>query len=107
MDEASLIWIRNLSGKAIPMATEREYIACLERTPNSIVVWEPSKSLKGELFGPGHEPFEYRELAETVRRLYEPDAQFGPIEVWRRRFTAAESGSPRTDRDTRESKPDV
>jgi hypothetical protein len=90
IDEASLVWIRNLSGKAIPMTTEREYIPYLERTPNSIVVWEPSKSLKGEYFGPRREPFEYRELAETVRRLYEPEARFGPIEVWRRRSAAAE-----------------
>src|SRR5262249_53984517 len=33
VDTASLVWIRHLSAKTIPMGTEREYIPCLERTP--------------------------------------------------------------------------
>jgi len=90
VDQPSLIWIRHFSSKPIPLGTEREYITCLERTPNSVVVWEPSKSLKGRLFpDAGGGPFEYRELAATIRRLYEPEARFGPIEVWRRKSDTA------------------
>jgi hypothetical protein len=91
MDTPSLVWIRHHEGKPIPLGTEREYIACLERTPSSVVLWEPSKPLKGKHYGARDgEPFEYRELAATIRRLYEPEARFGPIEVWRRRSAAAQ-----------------
>jgi hypothetical protein len=91
VDTPSLIWIRHFEGKPVPLGTEREYIACLERTPSSVVLWEPSKSLKGKHYSIlGEEPFEYRELAATIRRLYEPEARFGPIEVWRRRSAAAQ-----------------
>jgi hypothetical protein len=51
----------------------------LERTPNSIVVWDPEK------------PFVYPKLhrldtmTPVIKRLYEPHARFGSIEIWRRR----------------------
>jgi hypothetical protein len=62
------------------IAPEYEH-ACavaLERTPDSVVVWVP-----------GEDPVSWGgplpELEAAVRRLYVPDAQFGAIEVWRRR----------------------
>jgi len=90
VDAPSLVWFRLCANKPVPLATEREYISCLERTPNSLVVWEPSEPLKGHVYpNAGEGPFDFSELAATIRKLYEPEARFGPIEVWRRKGEAA------------------
>jgi hypothetical protein len=55
-------------------ADEPRFIEALERTPDSVVVWDQAYKDKAP-----------ESLAATVRRLYEPKARFGDIEVWSRK----------------------
>jgi hypothetical protein len=55
---------------------DSEFARELEATPNSVVVWSPD-----ELGAPR---LELPHLRACIRRLYRPEARFGPIEVWRR-----------------------
>ena len=89
VDVPSLVWYRLCANKPVPLATEQEYITCLERTPDSVVVWEPSQPLTGHVYpNAGEGPFDFSKLAATIRRLYEPEARFGTLEVWRRQVKA-------------------
>jgi len=65
------------------------YIRSLERTPDSVVAWAPVE--KGQVSDLTHaaSPFQLGRLASAIERLYEPEAWFGSIEVWRRKDTAA------------------
>lgn len=56
---------------------EEAFVRALERTPDSVVVWVPEYQDS------------YPQLAGAVRRLYEFEARFGKIEVWRRKRGAA------------------
>jgi hypothetical protein len=51
---------------------EARYVAALERTPDSVVVWNPA-----------HGNAKFPLLYQAVRRLYRPEARFGSLEVWR------------------------
>ena len=59
-------------------AWEQTLARQLEQTPNSVVVWNPSRS-RNRLGA--FEP--------VVLQYYEPEAQFGEIEVWRRKSGSA------------------
>ncbi|MBX6312941.1 MAG: hypothetical protein IRY99_08515 [Isosphaeraceae bacterium] len=57
---------------------EGRYAEALERTPDTIVVWDP------------HEDFidgfmKCKRVTQAVRRSYQPEIRFGNIEVWRRK----------------------
>jgi hypothetical protein len=65
---------------------EVRFIAALEREPDSIVVWDPSEEGKTRLDFRS----ELAGLTAAIRRLYEPSARFGRIEVWTRRSAARE-----------------
>lgn len=57
---------------------EPRFAKALEDEPDSVVVWSPGE--------PGPDPsFRIDRIESTIRRLYEPDARFGAIEVWRRK----------------------
>jgi hypothetical protein len=51
----------------------------LERTPDSVVIWWPE-----EFAGSA-----YRRLEVVIRNRYEPDAEFGIFQVWRRKTTSS------------------
>jgi len=72
----SMAWLRMLCPEQ-----EGDFAKDLEQTPNSVVVWIPDE------IGPDPE-FKIDQLTAVVRRLYEPEARFGEIEVWRRKGTA-------------------
>jgi hypothetical protein len=60
---------------------EAHFAQALEGEPDSVVVWSPGEA--------GPDPSFKIELIESaIRRLYEPDARFGSIEVWRRKAPA-------------------
>ncbi len=57
---------------------EGDYVAALERSRDSVVVWVPNEfGFDARL----HLPV----LAAAVHRFYRPEARFGSLEVWRRR----------------------
>jgi hypothetical protein len=51
---------------------EARYVEALERTPDSVVVWNPR-----------HGNPRFPLLVKAVRRLYRPEVRFGSLEVWR------------------------
>lgn len=60
---------------------EERFAKSLEAEPDSVVVWSPGE--------PGPDPtFRIDRIESTIRRLYEPDARFGVIEVWRRKASS-------------------
>jgi hypothetical protein len=61
-------------------AWEARYVEQLTQATQSVVVWIPSESASESM--PGGE---LRLLSRAIRDLYEPEAQFGQIEVWRRK----------------------
>lgn len=62
------------------------FAEALEAAPDSVVVWTPTDA--------GPDPsFEIDRLRSAIRRLYEPDARFGIIEVWRRKASATPGAS--------------
>jgi hypothetical protein len=67
---------------------DAEFAASLERSVDSVVVWDPS--------APNPEPrLRLPRLTDTIRRLYRPEARFGSIEIWRRIPAASPGGVPR------------
>jgi hypothetical protein len=65
---------------------ESRFARALEREPDSVVVWSPGEA--------GPDPsFRIDRIESTIRRLYEPDARFGVIEVWRRKPSPAHGTS--------------
>jgi hypothetical protein len=59
-------------------ADEPVFADALQRAVDSVVVWSPS-----EIRRSGNPPLP--QIFSTVHEYYEPDRQFGEIEVWRRR----------------------
>ncbi len=71
--ESGLIWIWS-----VDPTQEDAFVKALERSPaGTVVVWSP-----------GTPTFDKRlqipKLSEAVRRMFRPEARFGPIEVWRK-----------------------
>jgi hypothetical protein len=65
---------------------DAEFARALEEAPDSVVVWVSDEE--------GVEPrMQLPRLVETIRRLYEPEARFDNIEVWRRKQPARHSES--------------
>jgi hypothetical protein len=60
---------------------EGEFARRLESEPDSVVVWAPSEIGHNHRY---NRDFDLPLLEPTIRRLYEPAARFGAIEVWRR-----------------------
>lgn len=60
---------------------EAEFARRLEREPDSVVVWAPSEIGHNRR---ANRDFHLPLLEPVIRRLYEPEARFGAIEVWRR-----------------------
>lgn len=60
---------------------EAEFAVRLEREPDSVVVWAPSEIGHNRR---ANRDFDLPLLEPVIRRLYEPEARFGAIEVWRR-----------------------
>ncbi|MBX6312804.1 MAG: hypothetical protein IRY99_07800 [Isosphaeraceae bacterium] len=84
----SVAWLRMVNAKDEP-----KFVEALKKCPDSVVVWAPvEKYLK---------PFGTRLalLTPVIEELYEPEARFGKIEVWKRKPAAAavnrEAGAPR------------
>jgi hypothetical protein len=62
------------------------FAKALEDQPDSLVVWSPGEA--------GPDPsFKIDLIESTIRRLYEHDARFGAIEVWRRKGSPAHGPS--------------
>lgn len=61
---------------------EAAFATKLEETPDSVVVWSPRELGFNPRFG---RSFDLPFLEPVIRRHYEPDRQFGTIEVWRRK----------------------
>jgi hypothetical protein len=82
VEAPSLVWL-----VMTRIHSEADFASLLERTPDSVVVWAPSEN--GELLKrsgyAGGGTIDLKELTGIVRRLYEPEARFGKIEVWRRK----------------------
>ena len=77
----SIAWLRMVNPGDEPAFAES-----LEKAGDSVVVWSP-----GEV---GPDPlFQIPRVDEAIRRLYQPEARFGVIEVWRRRVDGAEARS--------------
>lgn len=72
---------------------EGRFAESLEQTPDSVVVWSPPEERLEPNFRLDH-------MIPVIRRLYEPAARFGDIEVWRRKpqssqpSTAPGQGTP-------------
>jgi hypothetical protein len=63
---------------------EAAFSRSLEQSADSVVVWAPDDPTFDQ-----YESIPKLELLQsTIRRLYEPEAKFGVIEVWRRKATA-------------------
>jgi hypothetical protein len=77
----SIAWLRMVNPD-----DQARFAGALEAEPDSVVVWTPDDD------GPNPR-FNIDRLESTIRRLYEPDARFGIIEVWRRKGAPASSGS--------------
>lgn len=75
---------------------EAAFVKALERAGDSVVVWSPREALTPEWMRLASV---IRRFAPVIRRLYEPKARFGMIEVWRRK-----DGGP-SRRTTRRSPP--
>ncbi len=71
------------------------FVEALERTPDSVVIWDPSREedLETRVGDPSREEGpKGRQLFAAIRRLYRPEAKFGPIEVWARKPEAPAAG---------------
>jgi hypothetical protein len=69
----SATWLRMVRHEDEP-----RFIAALEQTPDSVVVWEPADLA-------ARSQYTFPALSATIRRLYAPRARFGDIEVWARK----------------------
>lgn len=58
------------------------FLESLEDEADSVLVWAPSEVRRG---GPVHTDSALDGFEPVIRRLYEPEAVFGAIEIWRRR----------------------
>ena len=70
--ESGLVFVW-LMGRTV----EEQFATALEQTPDSVVVWIPDED------GPLAIPLE--RLTPVIRKLYQPAARFGAIEVWQRK----------------------
>jgi hypothetical protein len=75
----SLAWIQ-----IVKPDDEGRFVRALEDTSDSVVVWAPSEADDGKT------P-RMPDLIALIRRLYEPAARFGDIEVWRRKRPIVEA----------------
>ena len=87
-----ILWLRYAAPEM-----EDPFVAALARSRETVVVWTPSLPVQLENL-----PLE--RLEETIRRLYEPEARFGTMEVWRRR-PADPGPAPPAERGARGSPP--
>lgn len=71
--ESGIIWLWRTDPDDEPA-----FVAALERSPDSVVVWAPDEPI-----GPDNPALP--RLVPAVRRLYTPEARFGVIEIWRRK----------------------
>jgi hypothetical protein len=55
---------------------EDQYVAALEQTVDSVVVWDPGESRVDPRL-------KLPRLVRAIRRWYRPEARFGNLEVWR------------------------
>ncbi|MDR3637384.1 MAG: hypothetical protein P4L84_26505 [Isosphaeraceae bacterium] len=78
----SLAWLR-----LVNPADEPRFVESLERATDSVVVWSPREA------GNGEKPL-VPSLFAAIERLYEPEARFGVIEVWRRKLGPAAAIRP-------------
>lgn len=62
----------------VKLDDEPRFARVLEQTPDSVVVWAPGQTGERSIK-------DLPRLEAVVRRLYQPEARFGAIEVWRRR----------------------
>ena len=69
----SIAWLR-----VVREGDEGRFADSLRAAEDSVVVWSPPEVSK-----PGLRPLPL--IHAAIRELYEPDARFGPIEVWRRK----------------------
>ncbi|SIO43804.1 hypothetical protein SAMN05444166_4723 [Singulisphaera sp. GP187] len=69
----SMAWLRMLSPEK-----QADFAQILAQTPNAVVVWIPSE------VGPDPK-FKVDQLVAVIRTHFEPDVQFGEIEVWKRK----------------------
>jgi hypothetical protein len=77
--ESGICWL-----SWVDLDLDPEFARDLERATDSVVVWEPAQ----EDIDP---KMKLERVIAVIRRLYEPEARFGAIEVWRRKG----SGGPR------------
>jgi hypothetical protein len=54
----------------------------LEETPDAVVVWAPDESSYSAAF-------KFDQLTDVIKQLYEREARFGIIEVWRKKPASA------------------
>jgi hypothetical protein len=71
--ESGILWLYWGAGR-----TEADYVEDLRRVRDSVVVWAPDEKIEDERL-------RLEILTAEIRRLYEPAARFGRIEIWRRR----------------------
>jgi hypothetical protein len=57
---------------------EHRFVQALEETPDAVVVWAPDESSYSAAF-------KFDQLTDAVEQLYEREARFGIIEVWRKK----------------------
>lgn len=71
--ESGICWL-----SWVDIDLDPEFARDLERSTDSVVVWEPAQVVVDPRM-------KLERVIEVVRRCYEPAAAFGPIEVWRRK----------------------
>jgi len=76
----SITWLR-----LVNPSDETRFVSTLEQANDSVVVWAPSEAKSAE------QPSAPSVFA-AIERLYDPEARFGLIEVWRRKATTQSGG---------------
>ena len=77
----SLAWLRMVNREDEP-----RFAAALEGESDSVVVWSPGER--------GPDPsLRIDRIESAIRHLYQPEARFGVIEVWRRKVVAVPAAS--------------
>jgi hypothetical protein len=77
----SIAWLRMVDPRDEPA-----FVESLESSTDSVVLWSPGE--------PGPDPkFQIPQIEAAIRRLYQFEARFGAIEVWRRRGMAGSDPS--------------
>jgi len=69
----SIAWLRMVAGR-----DEGEFVESLRKAEDSVVLWSPDEH--------GVDPlFRIDEIAAEIRKLYDFEEVFGPIQIWRRK----------------------